>query len=159
MVTELKSTDFNCANSKVRLSCDPGTAVFVSRVVHKHSATQCVEYDANMNLVHKFKPQAPLDHCLGIDFHDERILKECNGKENCDVEIHKKSHLIGFYGTNCDFQSNIAKIFYTCVPSKSSGDLWKQSQQWAEVFMGFPYFCRYAAQLGQSVRHLRKEWT
>ena len=116
---EILNTDYQCANSYTRLACPEQTVIFISSINHKYAPDLCgpIDKSQRVDLNKNIEPQV-LRECVGIDLNDERLLRECNGKQKCTVQIENKSHITGFYGTNCDFQSNYAKIFYTCVPSK-----------------------------------------
>ncbi len=57
-------------------------------------------------------------HCIGHDETCDYYKSRCNGLQDCHVKVERRQHQIGVFGGNCDFESNIAKIFYSCVSSK-----------------------------------------
>ncbi len=90
----------------------------MSRIEYKYTSGQCIDYDEANNFLDNINDDQSLDDCIGIESQSEYFVSRCNGQQNCFVEIKKKMHKTGFSGTNCDFESNMANILYSCIPSK-----------------------------------------
>lgn len=114
---EIHSTNYTCANTLAELSCPKDYIIFVTRIEYKYTSGQCIDYDDAQGYMSSPLTSDNLDDCVGVDSHNEYFTSRCNGQQNCFVEIKKKSHLTGHAGTNCDFESNMANVYYACVPS------------------------------------------
>ena len=115
---EVLSTNYTCANSIAELYCPKEYSIFISRIEYKYTSGQCIDYDDTTNYLNN--DDSSLDDCIGIEPQSEYYSTRCNGQQNCYVQVKKKTQKIGFSGTNCDFESNMANIFYACIPSKLS---------------------------------------
>ena len=101
------------------LSCPKDHIIFVSRIDYKYTSGQCIDYDdANSYLQNNNLDDGSLEDCIGIESQNDYYTTRCNGQQNCFIKIEKRQHKTGFYGTNCDFESNMANIYYICIPSK-----------------------------------------
>jgi hypothetical protein len=113
---EIKSTDYHCADKFARLECPSDFMIFVSGIYYKRTQNQCNVFEEGDEILYE---DEKFQHCIGVETNNAAVSERCNGQQICNVRIEKKSHKSGFYGTNCDFQSNIANIFYVCVPGKT----------------------------------------
>ncbi len=113
---EIKTSDYICINNYATLECTKGFVIFVTKTEHFYRSGQCLE-DDSIDYNSEGKPSQA--HCKGIDETCEYYKRECNGKSSCNIKATKKLHQIGVFGGNCDFESNIVNVHYTCVPSKS----------------------------------------
>ena len=110
-----KTTGYHCVNSYATLQCSKDHVIFVSRSEHRYSSGQCFEDEEIDYNGGGLVSQA---HCLGVDESCEYYSGRCNGLRNCNVKIEKRSHQVGVYGGNCNFDSNVVNVYYTCVPCK-----------------------------------------
>jgi hypothetical protein len=81
----------------------------------RYTPSQCVNQES-VDFLSNGSP--PLDHCIGISRNDEYLNSVCNGQTSCKAIIQPKKHRYGYDGTTCDFESNMQKVIYRCVPFK-----------------------------------------
>jgi hypothetical protein len=108
------SSGFVCVGSQVDIQCPENHVIIVNHIQHRHTVSQCTEF----NFYQGGKGEKSLHECVGIIKYDKEISTACDGHQFCNLKMSSRSNKIGHYGTNCDFESNIANIFYSCVPGK-----------------------------------------
>lgn len=109
---ELKASDYHCANSYVSLQCSQDHVIFVTSSEHVYRSGQC--YDDEVD----YETGPSQSHCIGYDETCDYYKSRCNGLQDCHVKVEKRQHQKGVFGGNCNFESNIAKVFYSCVPKE-----------------------------------------
>jgi hypothetical protein len=90
--------------------------IIISSITYKYTPSQCADYLTEEEF--GGKGSASLDHCIGVDNNDKQSADACNGQQACHYLIGKKRQKLGHYGTNCDFESNIANVNYVCIPNR-----------------------------------------
>ena len=113
-------TDYFCTGSEIQLECPENKNIVIMSTFGRYSPSQCVNQESVDFLSHG---NPPLDHCIGINRNDEILNSVCNGLTSCKAIIQPKKHQNGYDGTTCDFESNMQKVSYACVPKKIEPDL------------------------------------
>ena len=108
------NTGYVCASDFAELSCPKGFIIFINRVEYKSVASQCND---NYNFLDFTQMMGEsLHNCIGVEKNNQYFMNACNANQKCHVKIERKAHKMGHEGTNCDFESKMANIHYSCVP-------------------------------------------
>ena len=113
--SDIKSTEYFCANSYAELKCPNNSQIVIQRIVNKYKPDECLEFNPQLeNLI-----ENRFDFCLGIVRKDEYSRQACNGEQSCHINLKQYNFQTDVSEANCNFTSNYGKIFYSCIPSIS----------------------------------------
>ena len=100
----------NVENSGLNLKCENvKTRIFVTLKMYTNDLNNfCGESQSNNRTI-KTK-------CFA--YPTQGLASECNGKTECQVKLDQPIFRYGFQGSLCDFQAEILKISYECIPGK-----------------------------------------
>ncbi|RNA38259.1 hypothetical protein BpHYR1_030560 [Brachionus plicatilis] len=109
---EIRSTEYLCAETYAEIKCPNDSKIVIERIVNSLRPDLCADFNRNLeNLVQNQK-----ETCIGIVRNDQSTRLACNGEQVCHLKMKQYTFKTDISEANCNFTSNYAKIFYSCIP-------------------------------------------
>lgn len=108
--TESQSSEYLCADNYAEIKCPNDYKIVIEKIVNKFKSDSCVEFNGNLRH-NTFK------NCIGIVRDEQNARLACNGEQVCHLKIKRYNFKTDSSEANCNFTSNYAKVYYSCVPS------------------------------------------